>query len=309
MKKIIVVSFLCVVAIFCSLSAQEITENFTSIEKDNSVIEQDNSVNINSFVNKRGIELLPKAGDFALGIEAAPFLEYLGNMFNFSNTIDAPEFKGINNTIYFKYFLENDRAARAKLHVDFTQQKNKQTVTDQNALLVDPTNISATTIDTYIRNNQGVTLDLGYEFRRGHGRVQGFYGPEISVGYLASKDLFEYGNPITSANQTPIKHDFTNIAVKQGYRVLENCRGTEFTAGIGGFIGVEYFFTPQISIGGELGLRFTYSLKGQNEITTEGWLDNDIKEYSYRERISTDNAFNIGGQTLTKGSIFLMFYF
>ena len=277
-------------ALLVSLNAQETEENI-------------------AYVNKRGINLLPQAADLALGIEINPFLKYLGNMMNNSNNIDAPAFSGFSNTVYVKYFLEKDRAVRAKLFLNFTQEKYKQTVTNQYALLLDPTNTAATTVDTRIKNDQGVRLDLGYELRRGHGRVQGYFGPEISIGYNAGKEMYEYGNPITDANRNPVYHNFAYGVPKQGYRLTENKKGMEIVAGIGGFIGVEYFFTPQISIGGELGLRFNYANREQNEVTSEGWLGNSIEEYSYRERNADDRAFTIGGSTITNGAIFIMFHF
>jgi hypothetical protein len=57
-------------------------------------------INNAAYVNKRGVYLLPQAGDFALGVDATPFLEYLGNLF--SGSYDAPMFGG--GSIYGKYF-------------------------------------------------------------------------------------------------------------------------------------------------------------------------------------------------------------
>ena len=303
MKKMIITVSLCMVTLF-ALYAQETDEKSSFFTKKREITDDNSAI-----VNKRGISLLPQAEDIALGIEINPFLNYFGNMFNYSEGNEAPSFSGISNTLYLKYFLEQDIAVRAKLFLNFTQEKFKQTVTNQYAIITDPTNTAATTVDTRILNNQGIRLDLGYEIRRGHGRVQGFYGPEVSLGYFGGKDFYKYGNPITDANRNPEYHNFTGSNVNQGYRLTEVKTGGEFIAGLGGFVGVEYFFTPQISIGGELGLRFNYAIRGQDEITTEGWLDSTIKEYSYRERKDDVSAFFIGGSTITQGSIFILFHF
>jgi len=263
----------------------------------------------NAFINKRGIALLPQAGDFALGIDATPFLEYLGNIsgFRFNN---APVFKGVNNTIYFKYFLEDDRALRAKLHLNIGQEKYKQTVEDDHATITDPTNVDATTIDTWVKNTQNVGLDIGYEFRRGKGRVQGFYGGEIYLGYTAGNEFFEYGNPITGANTKPAFHEFAKYNLpKNAYRATERKPGQILSAGIGGFIGVEYFFTPQISMGGEFGLSYIYEIKGQDVIKGEAFIDSDVKEFSHRVRNANDRAFIMEGFTRTNAAISLIFHF
>lgn len=39
-----------------------------------------------AFTNKRGVQLLPQSGDWGLGVNAVPFLNYLGNSFNASSS-------------------------------------------------------------------------------------------------------------------------------------------------------------------------------------------------------------------------------
>lgn len=266
----------------------------------------------NPVVNKKGVALLPEAGDFAIGIEANPFLKYFGNIFNQAGTNSAPVFSGVNQTLYGKYFLSDRTAIRVKLAFDFSQTKLKQTLRDDYALLIDETNIAATTIDTYKKANRGLLLTAGYEMRRGKGRLQGFYGGEFNVGFLSVKDNFIYGNAITADFSNPSTTAFAgvnNTTVIQGDRMLENKKGAIFSIGLGGFAGVEYFFAPQISIGGELGLGFTYDIKGQDEIKTEGWVNSSVQEYNYRNRSQADTAFETGIRTIPSGNIFLIFHF
>ena len=265
-------------------------------------------------VTKRGIALLPQAGDFALGIEATPFFEYLGGFMG-GNSNWSPDFEGFNQTIYGKYFLEDNVAVRAKIRLNFGQTKNKTNVQDDYVAVLDPTNVAANVFDTRTNINNNVDIRLGYELRRGKGRVQGFYGGELYVEFDKSKRKFDYANPITESNQNPSTaatgwDEFNSPTSSQlGYRVLERNNGTTLGAGLGGFVGVEYFFTPQISIGGELSLGFIYSIKGQDEYTTEGFLDSKVQEFQYRSRTSGDEAFATGLQTRTAGSIFVLFHF
>lgn len=45
--------------------------------------------------NKKGTPILPQAGDYAIGVDATPFLEYFGNMFNGENFNAAQVFNTI----------------------------------------------------------------------------------------------------------------------------------------------------------------------------------------------------------------------
>ncbi|MES2681013.1 MAG: hypothetical protein V4635_14060, partial [Bacteroidota bacterium] len=57
--------------------------------------------------SKKGEPILPEKGDWAIGIDATPFLNYIGNFFGTPNS--APSFTWLtnNNTIVGKYFIDN----------------------------------------------------------------------------------------------------------------------------------------------------------------------------------------------------------
>jgi hypothetical protein len=289
MKKIIIL------ALFCGLMT--------------SVLAQNTERRDDPTLNRRGIALLPEEGDFAIGVSANPFLHYLGGFMGGNSLNNGPTFGWGQQTLYGKYFWKDNTAFRVKLHLDFMQTKFKDEVRDDYALLIDPTNIRATTIDTRTEYNNAIDLNLGYEMRRGKGRVQGFYGGEVYLTFAKNRYSYEYGNPITVSNQTPSTSAVQNTIPGVGYRTLENKNGAAFGFGLGGFAGVEYFFTPQISLGGEINLGFLYYIKGQDEITTEGFLDNGVVEYNYRERNINDNAFETSIRTAIGAELFLMFHF
>jgi hypothetical protein len=294
MKKIIFSLVLCLCAGFSAM-AQDLAV----------VVEEDASSA--AFVNKRGISLLPKAGDYAIGVDATPFLQYLGNFFNKDNNT-APLFNGVDNTIYGKYFLEDNRAIRAKLRLNAYKDQNKGTVINDYEVANNPLNPYATTVDVRNTNTYDVDLFAGYEFRRGRGRVQGFWGAEAGFGFGKGTQKYEYGNPITNLNQTPSSIFGTSPITG---RTTEVSYGTELRATIAGFVGVEYFFAPQISIGGEFNLAFLYAYRGQDEITSEKYdsASDQIQTINRRYRYSGDLAGAIGLQTKPTGSIFLMFHF
>lgn len=218
---------------------------------------QDNTVSNSTVTNKFGHAILPAAGDFALGIDAVPFLKYLGNMNNNSANIAAPSFDGFPGRIYGKYFLNEKTAVRAKLFFDFGNDRLAHTVIKDG--VVPPSEETVVDYKTVTRNE--LKLSVGYEMRRGYRRLQGFYGVEAGIGINKSDELYKYGNVMTVANATPSTWDFTtNAATNPASRTLEKRGGFGYEVGVGGFVGVEYFFAPKMSIGGELGV----SISGAN---------------------------------------------
>ena len=302
MKKIIISLSLCLCVVF--IAAAQYDDSDAS-----------DDVSGAAFTSRRGVALLPKAGDFALGIEASPMLTYLGGFLS-SSGATAPTFDGVNQTIYGKYFLNNDRAIRARLSLYTYNRMNKSVVPNDWELANNPLNAEATVIDVRHLSSVKVDLGVGYEFRRGHGRVQGFYGGEVTLGYNGGeKEKYDWANPMTEVNQTPSRTNSwttgsTNSVTNTASRTLEYNPGKTISAGLGGFVGVEYFFAPQISLGGELGLGVKFSMTGQNETTTESWnaSANNLQTQTLRSGRWTAQDLTLNTMA-SGGRIFLMFHF
>ena len=244
---------------------------------------------------------LPEAGDFALGVDATPFLRYAGNLLSLSDNA-APNFKGLQGQgIYGKYFLEDRRAIRAKLLLDIYSTSNKQSVTNDEAVGTTP---DATTIDTKKTGITSVSLSAGYEIRRGRGRVQGFWGGEVVLGLGKSSTTYEYGNPMTVANPAP-----TTGFGSSSPRPLESRGGLSFSGGLRGFVGVEYFIANQVSLGGEFTLGVDASIRGQDEVTSQQVEAGEVREAVVRSRDVANVSNTFGVRTVTEGSILLLFYF
>ncbi len=276
----------------------------------------DATANTDVPLTKSGYKFLPEKGDYALGIDATPFLEYIGNSFNGKlGGNNAPTFDGVNSfgeiTIYGKYFLKADRAIRAKLVINTGTDTYKQTVQDDYAAS-QPGYNGQTVVDVRKETGTDIGLIAGYEFRRGYRRLQGFYGGELGVGYFTGNTkVYEYANPITADNIAPSTSfgenttDINNIMT----RTLEINPRNQFEVMLGGFVGVEYFILPKLSIGGEFNLRFSAYTKGQTEITTEKW-DPDlgrILETTTRQKNGTSSSLRL--ETIPQGNLFMMFYF
>ena len=265
---------------------------------------QDNTVSNSTVTNKFGHAILPAAGDFALGIDAVPFLKYLGNMNNNSANIAAPTFDAYTGRIYGKYFLNEKTAVRAKLFFDFGNDRQAHTVIKDG--VVPPSEETVVDYKTVTKNE--LKLSVGYEMRRGYRRLQGFYGVEAGFGINKSDVLHRYGNVMTVANATPSTWDFdADAAANPASRVLERRGGFGYEASVGGFVGVEYFFAPKMSIGGELGV----SISGANNpIGKQKYQKVDggaVKELE--NRIGQAGNANFHFRTNVGGSLFLMFHF
>ncbi len=257
--------------------------------------------------NKNGLAILPEAGDIALGIEANPFLGYIGNLFNSSTQNTNPSFSGLSDqTIYVKYFLSDLSALRLKLGFDFGTDRKSQAVSIDDANSLNNLN---SVIDYRFNRSRELSLSVGYEMRRGYNRLQGFYGAELGLGFTNNFTTYQYGNEMTAMNQAPTTASFTGNENSIANRTLERYDGKTFNAGLNAFVGVEYFFAPKMSVGGELGLGFYANTGSMGYVKSEQFNGsaNQIEELSTRIGSTAEN--NMHFTTLPTGRLFLAFYF
>ncbi|GHT52035.1 hypothetical protein AGMMS49982_11220 [Bacteroidia bacterium] len=246
---------------------------------------------------------LPEAGSFSIGISANPFLDYLGNMFG-SYTAKAPDLEGL--AFGAKYFLTDENAVRANLKFGFDSKTDEHGVTGIDASSGAELNGEVT--DTRSSSNLDVELHIGYEWHKGKGRVDGFYGAEVLFGYASSSTTYSYGNVLHPIDDTPMTNwdSSSGAETRRKYRPLESKLGASLTVGVGAFVGIEYFLAPQFSIGGEVGLEFAYTSAGQAETKTEDIRSGEREETTAHSGISSSN---IGVRTNPNGHLFVSFYF
>lgn len=237
----------------------------------------------NSFKSINGHEVLPQEGDWALGISATGFFNYFGNMFSNDNSNSAPSFNTANTPDAFatgklsgmaimgKYMKSNDMAYR------FRFQANAGSVTHRNnvlesSLTPDPMNPKFVE-DDMTESSYVVMLGAGIEKRRGHNRIQGFYGAEVLLGCGGDSKSFSYGNSYNNNFNTPLSTvDFSSGSTANlSARTKTSNAGMMFMAGVRGFTGVEYFIAPKLSLGGEIGYTLGFSTHGKGFVETEGW--------------------------------------
>lgn len=243
--------------------------------------------------SKKGELYLPEAGDYAIGIDAAPFLNYFGNFIGGNGLNAAPTFNShplvagggaTSHTIAGKMVVDANTAYRANVRIGFTNATTKTMVAD--ATSSDP---DAMVEDKSKVSNMGINLGAGLEKRRGNTRLQGIYGAQAQLALTSGKTTNEFGNAIADVG---------------GSRVTENKQGSTFTFGVAGFAGVEYFFAPKMSVGGEYLWGLAISSTGAGEVTTETTDGSTTTE----NPVST-SFFGLDTATMGAANLMMTFYF
>jgi hypothetical protein len=263
-------------------------------------------------VNKKGETILPQKGDIALGVDASPFVNLIGNMFRINDATgpfsDPSAFNFIDGfSLYGKYFLDEKTAVRARLYINSMSTKfNNLVVDDANA-----SDLYARVTDSWKHSENGIGLGLGYEMRRGKSRLQAFYGGEVNLyvggGY---KDTYEYGNVLNNFDSIPTSTIDWDLFMSTGVdsRLLERKIAGGFGFGIRAFAGIEYFIFPKISVGGEFGLGVDMNKIGEGNVIIEHWNYSTHSRESVTTKIAGSSSFDLGNDNLG-GNIFVLFHF
>jgi hypothetical protein len=237
------------------------------------------AVNAQDFTSKKGTPILPEKGDYSFSIDAVPFFVYIGNMFHGTAPTDAPtfDFPGLNDvpmwTLQVKKFVSPTMAMRARIRLGFSSQTYKNTILDQTNTSTTPAYVD----DKWTETRMNIVLGAGIEKRRGKGRVQGVYGAMANIMVGTHGNSITYGNEMSTVYTNPLSTDYPwtpsytgtgYIASNTGNRTLKDNDGMTFGIGVNGFLGVEYFFAPKMSIGGEFtwGLMLQVTGKGKSEV-------------------------------------------
>ena len=262
--------------------------------------------------SKKGETILPEAGDWAIGFEATPFLNYAGNLFNSGNSAPTANFLDSNMFIYGKYFVDAQTAYRAKIRVGFGSRKNGAFVTDDEALAADPTSTDTKEDERKVSYSR-IAIGFGLEKRKGNTRLQGFYGGEVMVSLGSDKTTYDYGNSFTTANLAPTTNDFGgNLGTTpdgRAGRATESKEGSTFGVGVRGFIGAEYFIFPKISIAAEYGWGVGMQSTGESEVTLETLNNAGTASEKVTTKTTTKSSeFGLDTDN-TGGNLRIMFHF
>lgn len=205
-------------------------------------------------VSKKGEAILPEKGDWAISIDATPFLRYAGNFIGSNGLNTAPTFNFLsgNQTILGKYYIDQSKAYRIGLRLGLGSNSTTYKV---NAI---PATTPTTYVDDVSKSSFSIVgLTAGMEWRKGTTRLQGFYGAEAGLSFSSTSMSRIYGNNLSVSN--PVS------------RMIESNSGARFGFGLRGFIGAEYFILPKIAIGGEFGWGLALSTIGESSTKSESW--------------------------------------
>ena len=264
--------------------------------------------------NKKGVDLLPVKGEYAIGIGTTigTLTGYLGNMFNndannsiTSTFISHPQ---VGTSIFGKYMMSDNMAMRATFRN--TGGDNTQVYQIYDDRSNDPDSI---VFDKWRRNSSNTAISLGMEWRRGKSRVRGFYGGEAFLSWSNTHDHYTYGNAFTPDNLTPTDNgSMPGYSAEHG-RLVERRFGATFGIGARGFAGVEYFIAPKICIGTEFGWGINFFKTADRRDSYEKYdpfYDNGTGGIVRHEEVITQGDWGINSNFDNFNSqIFFHFYF
>ena len=215
--------------------------------------------------SKKGYVVLPEAVDIALGFDAVPVVNFALNATkimadNGNNAVHPGVVDGFSNIIVGKYYMNENTAIRGRFGINTLKTTTK--------IYGDDPLAAAGTVPADILISTSKVADRSYFFagglekRRGHNRLQGFYGGEVLLGF----------NSESVKNSYEIAYNQQSIDAGIGTsRTLSIKSGMGITLGLRGFIGVEYFVAPKISIGAEFGWGLGMVTTPRGKTETENW--------------------------------------
>lgn len=241
-----------------------------------------------TLTNKKGQNVLPEAGNFAVGIDVIPIVKSAGNLFyNSSDSISDLSPVGAY-TFFGKYVKSEKTAYRAILRLGFVTGKQDTLVPKTSS-----TNPNELVSDEAKRTQSTIAIGGGIEKRKGVGRVTGIYGVEGRFALATDKTKYTYGNPL-------------DVTIQSNKQVVSDKKGTAFGFGVRGFLGVEYFVGAKLSLSAEYGWGPAVVASGRGAVETEV-VDGNATKTQVTE---TSKTFIFGfDNDMNGGTVALTFYF
>ncbi len=211
--------------------------------------------------NKKGAQILPESGDWAISVKADPFISFATNLVTGIAGVADPgspvtfnQYQE-NQTLIFKKFTSNTTADRFIVNFGHTSNTSINSVSelDANGIIV-----ANSFVDNKSRTRTThVGLGYGKEFRKGAGRLQGYYGADGMIYLEGGSTTNSYGNDIVRTHESS--------------RLLKSKNGLALGLGARGFLGAEYFFAPKMSLGAEFGYGLSVYSQGAGKSKNETW--------------------------------------
>ena len=213
--------------------------------------------NAQDMTSKKGVPILPEAGDWSIGFDATSLINYFGNLAN-GNINNNSATLGAQQNLTIVGLMVDDadasKAMRGKVRIGFGSSTNETPAANASDSLTNPIKVEGS-------NGINVTLGAGIQKSRGKGRLKGIYGAEAQL-------MFGSGTSTTNTFGQALDSTHNNGG---NSRVTESSGSGNFGIGVGGFIGAEYFFAPKMSISAEYGWGINFNSNSAGETTTEMW--------------------------------------
>jgi len=232
-------------------------------------------------MTKNGIPITPQAGDWSLGFNAAPLLDYAGNMFNNASGNSASMAYQMPQTIEGKMMKTDNNACIGIVRIGFNSNS-------MNTLVPSSTGSGVVT-DNRKNSSTNIVLGAGEQWYRGKGRLKGYYGATAMLAFSSNDTSYSYGNALTS-----------------GSRVTQSNSGSGFGIGVRGFVGAEYFFAPKMSLAAEYGWGIMFNSVGQGKESVDSY--NGTGVTSTTTNTGSSSNFNVDVDNWG-GAIILSLYF
>ncbi len=271
----------------------------------------------------------PKQGDYGLGIDASPVLDFVGNMFNAStdNQSASRWQRAVDIGIFGRYFITDNSAIRVQLQFptgsDVREERNHL---EDEAGREQPGINNALVEDCLVFRKTEYLFRAGYMRTRGKNRLLGYYGGDLAYGFDRMNTTFHYGNRMNTENPTPkttksrrykrggqeqfghYLFDKSAPLTTDAERTLYEDNGIRHKLGIDAFAGVEFYFIQNACIGFQVGVECMMEFAGKGLRRTEQIAKGAyfVKEETVGER---DTNISFKTQTPFFGNFYLMFHF
>ncbi len=233
--------------------------------------------------NKKGAQILPESGDWAISVKADPFISFATNLVTGFAGVSDPGSVTFgqyqeDQTLVFKKFTSNTTADRFIVNFGHTSNTSVSSVAELDAA---GDSIANQFVDnkSRVRSTQ-IGLGYGKEFRKGAGRLQGYYGADAMLFLKGGSTTNTYGNEI--------------VRTEEASRLLKSKDGLTLGLGARGFLGAEYFFAPKMSVGAEFGYGLSIYGQGNGKSNTETWTAVDGAEETETNGTSSSYGFSMG---------------
>lgn len=250
--------------------------------------------------------LKPVAGDFAIGTDLMPYINFAGNFFGKDNDNDL---NLSETTLFGKYMLTDNSAVRVAFYASNYTDIDNYYVQDDFAIATEPTS-TAQVIDTRTQKYSNTTISAGYEMRKDRDRFVFLYGGNIRYSYVRNKYEYEYGNPMGELNNTPTI--YSTSLYNGNARLLNTDSGITQTIGIGGFAGIEFFIAKKLAFGADFSINYSINWGSQADSKYEEWDGSQIHVFerpsspgNSRRALTTSQY----GSYVGAGQIYIHFYF